>query len=315
VCAGYGLDETETMRVDEKIAYTLGHMGWARVLHHLRAEIMNVAPGKVAAVAAQHKANRYVRKYETDDPASARLDACIDTADAIFFDAALDRLADILQDQGDISDKQHRRAKAVGILAVPALALSMMGAPTRRGLPDDAVIPEVTAKDAAKALPVAQVYVHIDQNVLAQGDGVVRVERLGPAMLTQLSNILGHSRVKLTPVIQVGGQPSVDSHEIPDRIREAVILRDGYEPFLYSTREARHNDMDHIKPFQPGQPGQTSVDNLAPLSRRVHRAKTHCNWTYEQIEPGVFEWITEYGQHFIVGPDGTTNLNRDGPPK
>jgi hypothetical protein len=32
--------------------------------------------------------------------------------------------------------------------------------------------------------------------------------------------------------------------------------------------------LDHTVPFQPGRSGQTRVGNLAPLTRRVHRAKT-----------------------------------------
>ena len=40
-------------------------------------------------------------------------------------------------------------------------------------------------------------------------------------------------------------------------------------------------------PDAPGvEPGQTCPDNLGPLSRRVHNAKTHAGWRVEQPRPG-----------------------------
>jgi len=157
---------------------------------------------------------------------------------------------------------------------------------------------------------VAQVYVHVSTDTLRCGSGVARVERLGPAMVTQLSQILGHKRIRLTPVVNIGdAEPAVDAYEVPHSIREKVVLRDRYEPFPWSCREARGLDADHSEPFQPGIPGQTRPSNLGPLSRRVHRIKTHCGWKLAQISPGVFEWTTGYGQRFIVGPGGTTRYH------
>ena len=106
-----------------------------------------------------------------------------------------------------------------------------------------------------------------------------------------------------------GVETVVDAYEIPERLRQAVICRDGYEVFPWSCKDARTCDLDHTEAFQPGVPGQTRESNLGPLSRRVHRAKTHCGWQLTQLTPGVFEWVTGYGQRFIVGPHGTVRYH------
>ncbi len=61
-----------------------------------------------------------MRKLPTDDPGVAYLSARVDTPDAIFFDAMVDRIADILGDRGDTDLKDIRRAKAIGVLGHPA---------------------------------------------------------------------------------------------------------------------------------------------------------------------------------------------------
>ncbi len=49
----------------------------------------------------------------------------------------------------------------------------------------------------------------------------------------------------------------------------------------------------------------TRSSNLGPLSRRVHRAKTHGGWRLEQPEPGVFTWTSPHGLRYQVSPLGS----------
>ena len=79
--------------------------------------ITRIAPDKVARFSREARVGRFVRKLPTDDPAVAYLSARVDTADAIYFDAMVDRLADILGQQGDTDSKDLRRARSVGFLA------------------------------------------------------------------------------------------------------------------------------------------------------------------------------------------------------
>jgi hypothetical protein len=105
-------------------------------------------------------------------------------------------------------------------------------------------------------------YVHLTDTALATGNGVLRVEELGPLLLSQLSELLGHDRIVVKPVIDLRDQISVHSYEIPDRIRERVRLRYPVDMFPYSAAEATTRmDQDHIAPYnRAGPPGQTSTD-------------------------------------------------------
>ena len=300
-CTSYELTAEQTFAVDAQIGPALGKVGPKRLKNLIKAAVMNVAPEQVEEIAARTRKQRYVTKEAVhDDPATTTLYARLDTSDAVFFDSTIDRMADILAQQGDDRDKDHRRAAAVGILATPALALSMLGVDT-----DKPVIP---TQVAASALPTTQIHVIISDEALLDDNGLGRVEKIGPVLTRHLTGILGHSKVRVTPIIYVTNtQPGVDAYEIPARIREQVIQRDRYEVFPFSSREARRQDLDHTLPYARGKPNQTRADNLGPLSRKAHRAKTFDDFQLFQTEPGVFWWKTRRGQIFRVGPDGTTD--------
>ena len=274
-----------------------GRVGWGRLKNVLKAAIMQAAPEQVAARAAR-RSRRWCDITRGDDLAGAYIDACLDFGDAQMLDQMVDRLANIMGEQGDMDPRDTRRAKALAVLASPARAQALL---------DNNLA-------ANTALPETQVYVHIHDTVLAdtatgRQPGVCRVERHGPAMADDLKAILGHSRVRLTPVVHLAdyAEPAVDAYEIPQRIRERIINRARYEVFPYSSRQARHQDLDHTIPYKPdGPPGQTRPSNLGPLSRQAHRAKTHAGWKLQQPTPGVFHWTTGLGQQFQVGPTGTT---------
>ena len=310
-CAAYDLTADQARAVDDRVAPAWGRYSTGRLINLIHASILKVAPD---AVRDRTRALTRTREYRTEtctaDPCTTYLNATLGTADATFLTATVNRVADILHDQGDTSDRDHRMAKALGILATPAYALSLLGVHTRRGLDPDQAVPTITPKQARQALPVAQVYVHLSDQTLTEG-GVARVERLGPILVDQLAHIVGHGRIKLTPVLRINDtDPGVDAYEIPDTIRENVTLRDRYEVFPYSSRDARHQDVDHTIPYTPtGPPGQTRPSNLGCLSRRAHRAKTLGGWTLTQPAPGIFLWHSRLGQTLAIGPWGTLNLN------
>ena len=129
-----------------------------------------------------------------------------------------------------------------------------------------------------------------------------------------LKYLLGHTRVRLTPVIRPYADIAVDAYEIPDPIRRQVLQRDLVEVFPFSSRPARTTraaDLDHTVPYRPGRKRQTRASNLGPLSRKPHRAKTHAGWKLEQPTPGIFWWTTPTGQQYRIGPNGTTRIGRN----
>jgi hypothetical protein len=263
------LSAEEAGELDVRLAPKIAGLPWRRVLQLVRGLVAEIAAGKVQACSERARAERFVRKLPTDDPTVAYLSAQVDTADAIFFDAAVDRIADILGDRGDTDNKDVRRAKAVGVLATPERARLM----------------------------------------LAEAAGTTRVEGVGPLAATMLKLLVGNCQIKVAPVIRPYAEIAVDSYEIPDWMRNQILLRDQIEVFPYSCRSARRQDLDHTVPYRAGVTGQTRASNLGPLSRKAHRGKTHGGWRLEQPRPGIFWWTSPAGHQYRVGPGGTRPYN------
>ncbi|MGH3369038.1 MAG: HNH endonuclease signature motif containing protein, partial [Nocardioidaceae bacterium] len=155
-------------------------------------------------------------------------------------------------------------------------------------------------------------HVHIDAETLRAGDGVVRVEGVGPMLASQLGELFGHERFVVRPVIDLAERVSVDAYEIPDRIRERVRLTHVTCRFPWCNAPATVSmDLDHVVPFDDtGPPGQTSTDNLVPLCRWHHRGKTHGRWRYRRLDDGGLEWTAPSGAMFRVDHTGTVHIDR-----
>ena len=167
-----------------------------------------------------------------------------------------------------------------------------------------------------RLLPIATLVIHLSDDTLTSGVGVGRCEQLGPLTITQIRQLLGHSRVEVQPVFNPNGIQPVDQYEIPERMRRAVLQRHPYEIFPYGTRTSAGLDLDHTRPYRWGNdwtPGQTDPDNLGPLRRKSHRAKTHAGWRLAQPEPGTFTWTSPLGRRYLVTAAGLTNNYQHAP--
>ncbi len=71
------------------------------------------------------------------------------------------------------------------------------------------------------------------------GAGVVRVEDIGPVILDQVKEWLGHANVVLKPVIDLAGIQPVDHYETPPKTSEAIRLIRTVDYFPYGT--SRHD--------------------------------------------------------------------------
>ncbi|HEU5044979.1 MAG TPA: hypothetical protein VFT75_12685 [Nocardioidaceae bacterium] len=61
----------------------------------------------------------------------------------------------------------------------------------------------------------------------------------------------------------------------------------------------------------PAQPGQTRLDNLGGLERRLHRVKTHKKgWRVYQPTRGVYLWRSPHGHWYRVDHTGTHRLGK-----
>jgi hypothetical protein len=300
--ARFDLTLEQAQAFDRELAPKVPGLPWRRVLQLARGMVADLAAGKVEALAEAARAARFVRKLPTDDPTVAYLSCRVDTADAIFFDAMVDRIADILGERGDADAKEVRRAKAIGVLATPARAqLMLSGAAGREG--------DVRSTDP-RLRPEITMYVHVGEETLLAGRGACRVEGVGPLAATMLKFLVGDNRIRLTPVVRPYADLPVDSYEIPDRMRRQVLLRDAVEVFPYSSRTARGKQLDHTVPWRPGAKAQTRASNLGPLSTKAHRGKTHGGWRLEQPRPGIFWWTSPAGDRYRVGPNGTVRFDQ-----
>ncbi|MCI1748096.1 MAG: hypothetical protein LKI24_08375 [Acidipropionibacterium sp.] len=184
---------------------------------------------------------------------------------------------------------------------------------TSAGAAAGGAVRSASAPNPAPRLPLADVVVHIGAEDLdpdTVGTGVARVITaggdVGPVLVPQIANLLRHHRIRVIPVIDMAGDPSVDAYEIPTRTKMQLQLREDSSVFPYSSRRSRSCDLDHTVPYRfarpdlPAPPGQTRPSNLGPLSRGEHRAKTHGAWTLDQPAPGLYLWTNRTGHRWAV---------------
>jgi hypothetical protein len=246
-------------------------------------------------------AARKVELWPGDTPATTDVMMRLDSCDADAFDRAVTRTAEALKRSGDTDDLDVRRAKAVGVLADPQRALELLtGDPGRT--------PESGAR-AGSGRAGAVLWLHLDESRLREIDtfpSPVHVEGLGTVSSDLLAMWLADTRVVVTPVLDLARPDAIDGHDPPGWMADLVRLRDRHCVFPGCCRASRDCDLDHIEPYVPldedGPPGQTNPDNLAPLCRRHHRAKTHTRWHYARLPDGTYHWTSPLGRTYAVVP-------------
>ncbi|CAB4953391.1 unannotated protein [freshwater metagenome] len=338
--------------VDTQVAAVAGKIGPAQ-LDRLVAETIkryDLADADPAADPEDgylHVDPRHVTIHDQDVhfAGTVRLEAEIDLADGLDLHQALAHGAAMQKALGSEESLDARRAKALGDLARTQTALDLHDAAGGRRASDSAggrvagesvggrVAGEERAGVSRPDLPAARsVVLHAHFDASLSSDTVV----FGPTgrleegqrllLLEQLRSWCGDSRTKVTvkPVIDLNQEKAAPGHEIPDRIREHVALRDRTCVFPWCGRPARGCDVDHVSEYDHDaeaegrpQPGPTETENLGALCRFHHRLKTHSAWRYEMTTPGVFEWTSPHGHRYGRDRDGTTALDPPdpGPPR
>jgi hypothetical protein len=182
-----------------------------------------------------------------------------------------------------------------------------------------ALIDAIRDIDPAKLRPSATLYVHIAGETLrAAGNGVTRVEDVGPIVTSLVRDWLRDCHLTVRPVIDLNDTPPpADAYEIPARMREDLFLRQPTSVFPYAGSIGRQLDLDHTDPYrrdqhgQPASPGQTRIGNLGPFDRTAHRVVTHGSWQRRQPEPGTYLFRAPHGSIYLTNSSGTTDLGHD----
>lgn len=312
------LSQSAAAAVDVKVAPLVATVPYGRLEKIVDAAILSADREQAEADTAAAEAERGVWVGTDTNHGVATMFAKAAAPDIAAFDRTLDMVARALKLLGDPDAHDIRRAKALGVLADPQAALDVVdqAEATRQAAPRDNANAQPGADDRRRRcmLGTATLYVHISGESLTGGDGVARVESIGPVLLGQVQQWLGSRTVRVQPVLDLQAIPAVDRYEVPDKMAEAIRLRTPADYFPYSASLTRDDDNEHIVPFVPiddgGPPGQTGMDNLAHTNRRPHRLKTHGKWTVTQPRSGVWIWRSPHGYYFLVDHAGTTPLGK-----
>lgn len=286
--------------VDRQLSPFASSLSKGRIKNLIREANLKLDPDKAAADAAEAGEGRGVwfdfEHTESELPAdgtcptgTSRIEAEVDTPDALAFKDALRAKAEELKILGDESSEQVRMAKAVGILADSQYALDI--AATVRAVIEDGAAPRRPNKVRTPLGIERTVHIHLHTST-----DVARVQASGlphaaspvarEAVERWIAELAPGTKVKVTPVIDLNGHHAVDAYEAPDLVRALVDERDHLCAFPYCTNRGRF-DVDHIDPYvdldEGGPPGQTSNQNLAKLCRYHHLLKTHGGWTYKRV--------------------------------
>ena len=259
------------------------------------------------------------------------LSGLLDRADAEELEHAIRTIADQLLAAGSTDSLDVRRAKALGYLSRGDLTLDL---PASDDPSPEAASPveEARQRPLETTKPTRQVVLHIHLSEAAL-KGAPEIDPDTGKLGLHLARVDNHhqtltadavrdwlavpgTHITVKPVIDLHDQIAVDSYEIPDRISTRVKLKRPTCVFPHCTRTSARTDLDHIDEYVPpnrgGPPGQTSTQNLAPLCRRHHRAKTHPSpdgqWDYQQLTPTTWLWTSPHDIRYLVHPDGTTAL-------
>jgi hypothetical protein len=314
-----GLDRRRVAVVDAAVAAAVA-CAPGRVLRIAEAKIIEADTAAHAERVAEQRRQRGVMLTPADEHGLRVLIARLETADAVWVDATIDRIADLLAADDDLRATHHPdlpadvgkdelRAVALGWLARPHDLAELLGLLDGT---DTADTEDASGAERKRRRPGAVLHVHLHQAAIDAGVGVARVEELGPLLLDQVTRLLAHTNVTLRPVLDLAAAVAVDAYEHPTSVRDRTAVLVPADAFPHSTTLTRRVDLDHAVPYDPGgPPGQTGDHNAAPLTRRHHRAKTHLGYTVDQLDRTTYLWTTPHGLQRVVDHAGTHLI--DGP--
>jgi hypothetical protein len=297
--------------VDGRVAEAAdGRIPWSRFEALVEGAVAASDPVATAEREAAEAARQFANPTRSDDHGMRGF--YIRAAFPIIarFDATVQYVADALAAMGDTDDNDHRRVKAILLLANPAKAVELLAAYQRwRDQPTDPA-PDV---DWSTLLPAVTVFVHVYGGPDAS-EGVARVEGTGPVTEAWVRDLLGpHARFTIKPVLDIEGQAPVDGYEVPERHRQAVHLMTPADTFPFaSSITARHQQIDHTEEYDLGTAegaGQSRIGNYGPMTTFHHRIKTHGGWDVQQPYPGIFIWRDPHGALYLVDHTGTRRLD------
>ena len=315
--------------IDAELVGLWSTMAWTRIVELVKGRVLELLGREADTDVERRRKNMHVSIHNAFLGASD-VGAVIPSPDAVLLDGTLNRIADILRAGGTEGTRQNLRAIALGVLGTPARALQMIQASLLDQLPQDFDPTNPSAGghgpdcgritvDPDRLLPKTSIVLHMTDVTACRGSGIVRGEGIGPMLAHWVKDLVGHTRVTVRPVYDPEASAPVDSYEVPAHMRRGIALRNPYEVFPWTKKPMSGLDLDHTQPWRATQKlwdqdpppptchcshgeGLTRLDNLGPVSRKVHRAKTHGGWKLTQPAPGTFIWTSPQGFTWLQTP-------------
>ncbi len=281
--------------VDRALAPVAGTCSWAQLDRLVEEALARHDPAEAEDRRRRAADGRRfdVETDRADTSGTVEVHGRLDLADALDLDAAISKTATQLGDLGSTEPLDVRRSLAAGEIARHQLAL-------------DLTTGEIRPQGRGRSVVLN---VHLTEDALV---GVGNVGRCAttrtPVTVEQIRQWCRTAgQIRVVPVKDLTAHHHVEAYEIPDRLRDQVDARDVHCVFPYCQRRAERCDHDHIDPHDRDGPGAapTCTDNIAPLCRRHHRAKTHGRWTYQRIHATGYEWTTPHGYRIVRDHHGT----------
>ena len=332
--------------VDSAISRMIATESVGRVLQVAEAKIIEADTEAHEQRCEAERRRRYVGLGRTDEHGLRTLVARLEAGDAVAVDAIVHRVGEIIAPRHPEAHPDEVRALAFGWLARPAELFALLlehatpepgpqlepgldlesGEDEVRGEPSRALAFPADLLDALRDVdlrplaPRAVLHVHLHEAAVSSGDGVARVEGLGPVTLTRLAELLHRHDLKVQPVKDLSDRVRYTAYEHPESLRDQVHLITGGDYWPYATSTSRNVDLDHPTPYRhsaqggdegrdPPPPGQTGSHNSGPLGRRHHRWKTHAGYRSRQCGEGRYVWLTPHGFGFLVDHTGTHHIH------
>ncbi|MGH3382954.1 MAG: DUF222 domain-containing protein [Nocardioidaceae bacterium] len=334
--AAHGLSQLAARRLDEAIAPIAEKVGPRRLEQEIDKVLIAVDPAEADRRTDAATGRRQVA-VSKDEHGNCQILADVDALDGMAFDAAVDHVADLLRDLGDTRAKDIRRAAAIGWLANPAATMALarrhrawqtgdqpLPWPTSVDCRTDTdpdghqqLVPGIWRLDLPEPAdlidhtlwPTATIVMHLDPHTWQTQTGPVDLTGHGPITAEQAFDRLRHHHVTIKPVIDLDNIHFTGTlgTDFTGTLREAVLLANPWNPFPYADAQSKDSDdLDHTLPRNLG--GPTTLDNGAPLRRRLHRTKTFANgWRVKQPEPGIYIWRTPEGRLYLCDRRGLTH--------
>ena len=311
--------------VDAAVAEAITGEAPGRVLEICEAKVIEADPAAHAKRVAAERRRRYVALSRTDEFGLRHVIARVNAGDAVWVEATIDRVADLIASRHPDAPRDELRSIAFGWLARPAelLQLLLEGQTETAETAETAEVSRATAfpADLLAALAAAKpdrfrphvsLYVHLSELALAGLCApVARVEGVG-AMLAD-SHLFTGCRVSVKPVVDLNDRVDLNCYEHPVWLAEQRKLTSPGDYFPYATAVpglAGRVDLDHPTPYdRDGPPGQTGMHNSGPLGRRHHRYKTHGGYASRQCGTSRWVWRTPHGRYYLVDHTGTHRLD------